>query len=87
MRVQVTYSREQLEILTEELREHRHLLVGLIERLPELEASTEPSGATEYLQAPKRSRGGPERGAQQASARCGRGLAERTEAVVAEGVR
>ena len=58
LRIQVTYLREKLEIRTEELREHRHLLAGLIGRLPELEASTEPSGATEQLQAPRRSRGG-----------------------------
>jgi len=38
LRDQVTYLKEQLDIRTEELREHRRLLAGLIERVPELEA-------------------------------------------------
>src|SRR5215208_550386 len=40
LRDQVTYLKEQLDIRTEELREHRRLLAGLIERVPELEAPT-----------------------------------------------
>jgi hypothetical protein len=40
---QVTYLKEQLDIRTEELREHRRLLAGLIERVPEVEAPTESS--------------------------------------------
>ena len=43
---QVAYLREQLDIRTEELREHRRLLAGLIERVPELEAPREPGGAS-----------------------------------------
>ena len=43
LRDQVTYLKEQLGIRTEELREHRRLLAGLIERVPELEAPREAS--------------------------------------------
>ena len=39
LRDQVTYLKEQLDIRNEELREHRRLLAGLIERVPELEAT------------------------------------------------
>jgi hypothetical protein len=42
LRDQVTYLREQLDIRTVELREHRRLLAGLVERVPELEAPVEP---------------------------------------------
>ena len=38
---QVSYLKAQLDIRTEELREHRRLLAGLIERVPELEAPAE----------------------------------------------
>jgi len=38
LRRQNEYLRGQLDIRTEELREHRRLLAGLIERVPELEA-------------------------------------------------
>lgn len=40
---QVSYLKAQLDIRTEELREHRRLLAGLIERVPELEAPAETS--------------------------------------------
>jgi len=50
LRDQVTYLREQLDIRTEELREHRRLLAGLIERVPELEAPREASGAPETVE-------------------------------------
>ncbi len=43
----MAYLREQLDIRTEELREHRRLLTDLIERMPELEALRKPGGATE----------------------------------------
>ncbi len=48
---QVEYLRRQLERRDEELREHRRLLAGLIERVPELEATTpqEPSEAVETV--------------------------------------
>jgi|SRR5215212_4883140 len=48
---QVEYLRRQLERRDEELREHRRLLAGLIERVPELEAATqqEPSEAVETV--------------------------------------
>jgi len=36
---QVTHLKEELDIRTEELREHRRLLARLIERVPELEAA------------------------------------------------
>src|SRR5215212_5431758 len=54
---QVEYLRRQLERRDEELREHRRLLAGLIERVPELEAATpqEPSEAVETVEeAPQR---------------------------------
>jgi len=38
LRRQNDYLRSQLDIRTDELREHRRLLAGLIERVPELEA-------------------------------------------------
>jgi hypothetical protein len=38
LRRQNEYLRSQLDIRTDELREHRRLLAGLIERVPELEA-------------------------------------------------
>ena len=49
---QVEYLRRQLERRDEELREHRRLLAGLIERVPELEAATpqEPSEAVETVE-------------------------------------
>jgi hypothetical protein len=48
---QVTYLREQLDIRTEELREHRRLLAGLIERVPELDAPADTSASTESREA------------------------------------
>jgi hypothetical protein len=50
---QVAYLKAQLDIRTEELREHRRLLAGLIERVPELEAPKEQSGAAEQSVAPE----------------------------------
>lgn len=50
LRRQNAYLREQLDIRTEELREHRRLLAGLIERVPELEAPREPPEAPEPVQ-------------------------------------
>jgi len=49
---QVEYLRQQLERRDEELREHRRLLAGLIERVPELKAATpqEPSEAVETVE-------------------------------------
>jgi hypothetical protein len=44
---QVMYLKEQLDIRTEELREHRRLLAGLIERVPELEAPTDTPAFTQ----------------------------------------
>ncbi len=41
---QVAYLKAQLDTRTEELREHRRLLAGLIERVPELEAPTRDQG-------------------------------------------
>jgi transposase-like protein len=43
LRRQNDYLRQQLDIRTEELKEHRRLLAGLIERVPELEAPSERS--------------------------------------------
>lgn len=42
LRRQNEYLRQQLDVRTEELRENRRLLAGLIERIPELEAPTSP---------------------------------------------
>ena len=47
LRDQVTYLREQLDIRTVEPREHRRLLAGLIERVPELGAPVEPPGPSQ----------------------------------------
>jgi hypothetical protein len=58
---QVAYLREQLDIRTEELREHRRLLAGLIERVPELEGPREPGGATEARESPETVEEEPER--------------------------
>jgi hypothetical protein len=52
----VTYLKEQLDIRTEELREHRRLLAGLIERVPELEV---PAGESASSQGHKDGAGGP----------------------------
>ncbi len=52
---QVEYLRLQLERRDEELREHRRLLAGLIERVPELEAPT-PSETTEFDVSPSPTR-------------------------------
>ncbi|MDP9476580.1 MAG: hypothetical protein M3R38_13005 [Actinomycetota bacterium] len=42
LRDRVRYLERQLDVRTEELREHRRLLAGLIERVPELEARQAP---------------------------------------------
>jgi hypothetical protein len=44
---QVAYLRSQLDIRTDELREHRRIIAALTQRIPELEApaSPEPSGS------------------------------------------
>ncbi len=47
---QVSYLKAQLDIRTEELREHRRLLAGLIERVPELEASRGQPEAPETVE-------------------------------------
>jgi hypothetical protein len=49
---QVAYLKAQLDIRTEELREHRRLLAGLIERVPELEAPAEPSMPSQASEEP-----------------------------------
>ncbi len=75
---QVAYLREQLDIRTEELREHRRLLAGLIERVPELEAPREPGGASkpsdhsemvepERAAEPRSSTGAPQEGSERRS--------------------
>ena len=58
---QVAYLKAQLDIRTEELREHRRLLAGLIERVPELEAPREQGGAPEPPEAPETVEEGAER--------------------------
>ncbi len=50
LRRQNEYLREQLDIRTEELREHRRLLAGLIERVPQLEAPSEQPEAPETVE-------------------------------------
>ena len=49
---QVAYLKAQLDIRTEELREHRRLLAGLIERVPELEAPAETSTSSQPSEEP-----------------------------------
>jgi hypothetical protein len=49
LRRQNEYLRGQLDIRTEELREHRRLLAGLIERVPELEAPDRARGGHESV--------------------------------------
>ncbi len=61
LRRQNEYLRGQLDIRTEELREHRRLLAGLIERVPELEAPREQSRATEEPEASDTDEEEPER--------------------------
>ncbi len=60
LRRQNEYLRSQLDIRTEELREHRRLLAGLIERVPELEAPRDQGGATERPESPETVEEGPE---------------------------
>jgi hypothetical protein len=43
LRDRISYLERQLDVRTEELKEHRRLLAGLIERVPELEAPSERS--------------------------------------------
>jgi excisionase family DNA binding protein len=72
---QVEYLRRQLERRDEELREHRRLLAGLIERVPELEAATpqEPSEAPMTVEEepervePRPEASGPQEGTQRRS--------------------
>ena len=73
---QVAYLKAQLDIRTEELREHRRLLAGLIERVPQLEAPREPSEATEPPESPETVEEGP-KGAEPRSA--AEGAQEATE--------
>ena len=47
LRDQVGYLRSQLDIRTEELREHRRIIAALTQRIPEIEAPTEPTGPAE----------------------------------------
>jgi len=63
LRRQNEYLRGQLDIRTEELREHRRLLAGLIERVPELEVPRDQGGATEPPEAPETVEEEPERAA------------------------
>jgi hypothetical protein len=59
LRRQNEYLRGQLDIRTEELREHRRLLAGLIERVPELEVPRDQGGAAEQPEAPETVEEGP----------------------------
>ena len=52
LREQVEYLRGQLDRRDEELREHRRLLAGFIERIPELEAPSSSPNATESPETP-----------------------------------
>ena len=47
LRDQVGYLRSQLDIRTEELREHRRIIAALTQRIPEIEAPTEPTRPAE----------------------------------------
>lgn len=47
LRRQNEYLRRQLDVRTDELREHRRLLAAALERIPELEAQQEPQDQPE----------------------------------------
>lgn len=49
LRDRVRYLEGQLDIRAEELREHRRIIAGLVQRVPELEAPQEPRGAPESV--------------------------------------
>ena len=48
---QVAYLKEQLDVRTEELKEHRRIIAALTQRIPELEAPQEPPGGPQRLSA------------------------------------
>ncbi|PLS86805.1 MAG: hypothetical protein CYG60_05295 [Actinobacteria bacterium] len=65
LRDRVRYLERQLDVRTEELREHRRLLAGLIERVPELEAARQappdaPGSAPGGAKGPGEGQGPPE---------------------------
>ncbi len=67
---QVAYLKAQLDTRTEELREHRRLLAGLIERVPELEAPRERQEEPETVEeGPEGSEPRPASGGTQESSR------------------
>jgi hypothetical protein len=80
---QVEYLRRQLELRDEELREHRRLLAGLIERVPELEAPRDAPEAAETVEEapegaePRSDAAGPQTGAQRPQSGGLRGLRRR----------
>jgi len=55
LRDRVRYLEGQLDIRAEELREHRRIIAGLVQRVPELEAPQEPrESSTEATEQPGR---------------------------------
>jgi hypothetical protein len=59
---QIAYLRSQLDIRTEELREHRRIIAALTQRIPELEAPSEPRESPETVERePQRTEPRPER--------------------------
>ena len=59
---QISYLRSQLDIRTEELREHRRIIAALTQRIPELEAPSEPRESPETIEGePQRKEPRPER--------------------------
>src|SRR5919107_1261373 len=62
LRDQVGYLRSQLDIRTEELREHRRIIAALTQRIPEIEAPSEPRESPETVEGePQRTEPRPER--------------------------
>jgi hypothetical protein len=58
---QVAYLRSQLDIRTDELREHRRIIAALTQRIPEIEAPREQEAPQERPGAPETPSEGPER--------------------------
>jgi hypothetical protein len=58
LRDRISYLERQLDVRTGELKEHRRLLAGLIERVPELEAPQESPGAPEPAEEEQQGRSG-----------------------------
>jgi hypothetical protein len=77
LRRQNDYLRSQLDIRTEELREHRRLLAGLIERVPQLEGPRDPGETQEPAESPQTVEEEPDRAEPRSDAGGAQGTAQR----------